>query len=248
MRFPPLKSLLPGSRVRLGFLPLLAVPALLLGAAADRTALTGASRVPYAAKCDPVPTPRALTSVDAVLDSTALMAGLAAISTDVRDEVTLSIRFGGRPTGHVVDVAQPSPMQSSLLDLVLASVRSGGAAIATRVVVLPGPTPVVRLDRSILCAPEARGGGSGSRQPAVVGRVTSSAPGGVPTQPREVRARVRISDSGNVLAVEILQGSGYAEIDRAVRESSLSKKYTPALLDGRPVEVWLTENRVELVR
>jgi hypothetical protein len=51
-----------------------------------------------------------------------------------------------------------------------------------------------------------------------------------------------------VLAVEILQGSGYAEIDRAVRESSHSKQSTPALLDGRPVEVWLTENRVELVR
>lgn len=199
------------------------------------------------AACNPMTMPRALRGVDALVDSAGLVAQLAGVVGDPRLELTVSIRLGADPAGFLVGVEAPTAVQAELLDLVLASLRVVGSRVeAVRLVFLPGPTPVLRLERSVLCAPESSDVGV-VRTPVVVGRVTSTsaAPRSMPS-PRPVRTRIRISAAGLVQAVEIVEGSGVPEIDRSIMDTVRRQRYQPALLDGRPVEVWLTNGRVEL--
>ncbi|MBD8527850.1 energy transducer TonB [Pseudomarimonas arenosa] len=60
-----------------------------------------------------------------------------------------------------------------------------------------------------------------------------------------VLLRVLVSKTGSVLDVQIDQGSGHLELDRAARKQVASRwRFQPALRDGQPVEAWV---RVPLV-
>jgi len=54
--------------------------------------------------------------------------------------------------------------------------------------------------------------------------------------------------NGEVLQVDLGGSTGYADGDRAVRQSLEDQRYEPARLDGRPVQVWFRDKKVELVR
>jgi hypothetical protein len=52
--------------------------------------------------------------------------------------------------------------------------------------------------------------------------------------------------SGAVTAVTILSSSGYPDVDQALVWSIKARHYRPALLDGRPVAVWISDAGIRL--
>lgn len=83
--------------------------------------------------------------------------------------------------------------------------------------------------------------------PAFRVRVALVQPVSVSVEP-SVTPRIKIGVNGEVLQVDLGAGTGYPDGDRSLRQSLESQRYEPALLDGRPVQVWLRGKSVELVR
>ena len=54
----------------------------------------------------------------------------------------------------------------------------------------------------------------------------------------ETLLRVRVTDTGEVDSVEILESSGYAAFDSAAVSGALDMKFRPARRDGKRIEVW----------
>ena len=50
--------------------------------------------------------------------------------------------------------------------------------------------------------------------------------------------RVRVTETGTVDSVEVLETSGYPAFDSAAVRGALQLRYSPARRDGRRVEVW----------
>ncbi|MBL0171009.1 MAG: energy transducer TonB [Gemmatimonadaceae bacterium] len=84
----------------------------------------------------------------------------------------------------------------------------------------------------------------------IIGRVVvSSSAGGPPrSTPTRVTPRLHIDMAGRVVDVDLGSGSGYDEVDRSIQASMRAQRFSPALLDGKPAEVWLSANKAELVR
>lgn len=202
------------------------------------------------ARCQPLSEPAILPNLDALVDSVALLARVLAMDPPPSGEVVVSVWLMKRPTGHVVGDSARTRDGAALLTSVLASLRPAAkqSPAAFRVHLQQGRTPLVRLERSILCKPELID--NGTIDVLVQGRVKESArPPTGPPEPRQVTTRLRVSTSGKVVTVLILAGgSGYPGIDRAIADDARRTRYSPARLDGRPVEVWLSPAGTELVR
>ena len=54
----------------------------------------------------------------------------------------------------------------------------------------------------------------------------------------ETLLRVRVTDTGEVDSVEVLESSGYAAFDSAAVSGALDVKFRPARRDGKRIEVW----------
>jgi len=203
------------------------------------------------AACQPLAQPKRMPPLDALVDSVGLLTGLQAAATDGAEEIVIGVRASDQPRGHLVGATQPADGEV-VLGLVLAALRPAGkdTPAAFRILVRPGKHAVVRLDRSVLCAPELQEG-EGVKLPPIVkeGRVTSTTNPNdrPPEEMRPVTVKLRINTSGAVTEVNLVNGSGFPEFDRLTRETMGRRHYRPALLDGRPVEVWLTGDKTELV-
>ena len=109
--------------------------------------------------------------------------------------------------------------------------------MAFRVHLQVAPNRRVRLERALLCEPQAVEGQN----------VKAVAPSLIPGyQPKRVRTRVLVNPSGAVTAVTILTSSGYPDIDQVLIHSIKARRYRPALLDGRPVAVWISDRGTTL--
>jgi len=100
--------------------------------------------------------------------------------------------------------------------------------------------------RSVLCWPTAIEGQNTS--PVFgTGRMTTFKPSAIPgARPEPIRAKLLVSADGVVTSVTILSGSGYPEIDRDYVTRAKAQRYRPALLDGRPVAVWVEAGTIRL--
>lgn len=202
--------------------------------------------------CAALMQPKHLPSLGIVLDSTALMTRLQALDTTSTGNVIVGVRFSSGPTGHIVERSASAPLSELVMGHVLASLRpaSKGAPPAFRVHVRLGPAPTIALERSVLCRPLTVEHGGGEIRIAY-GRVESAeaAAGVMPSRPRPITITpsLRISATGQVEEVNLGAGTGEHEVDRSIREKLLAWRFHPALLDGRPVAVWVSSKQVGLI-
>lgn len=203
----------------------------------------------YVEDCRPLEKPKDLPRLDAVLDSLALLDRVLGLDTMPPVPVIVSVFLSDKPRAHIVDKSAPTSTEDLVLGHVLASLRpvSKNSPIAVRVHLRLGPARGISLERSVLCAPTALGGLGELKVPFFVGQVRGASPSG-PPEPRSVTARIRVSADGHVLQVNLGSGTGIPNLDQAMREAILKQRYDPALLDGRPAEVWIEGKRIDLVR
>ena len=196
--------------------------------------------------CKPVTEANKLPALATLVDSAALIAGLPAPNEGGPTEVVISVLTGPAPQAHIMDSLSAEP-GTVVKDRVLASLKPGtrSAIPAFRIRVLLGATPAVYVEPSILCDPKPIG--PPGRASFTV--VTPGGPGAPrPPRPRDVNPRIKIGVNGEVLQVDLLGGTGYPEGDRSLRQSLEAQRFSPARLDGRPVQVWFRDRKAELVR
>lgn len=199
--------------------------------------------------CKPLSDAKKLPALTNLLDSAAVVANLTADPSGP-SEVLLSVMTGSTPEVFVMDpVVATTAMGTTVRDRVLSSLEpdARNAIPAFRVRVILGQSLGVSVEPSVLCPP--RGKGPPARVSfQVVG--PAGPPGSTPRppRPRDIIPRIKIGVNGEVLQVDLGGGTGYPDGDRAFRQSLEGQRYEPALLDGRPVQVWLRDKKVELVR
>lgn len=202
-----------------------------------------------ALECRPLATPERLPTVAELIDSTALATRMAGEPVPAATEVQLAVAFPrtpGSPEAWVIDSGDRPDGGSRLAGQVQAALRADGARPGTTLRIHLRTTPPigVRVQRSILCAPVPLDSG-GSAQPAV------HVDGGLrPAPPQRWNAviRQRINADGVVLDARLQPGSGKPELDRLALLPVFARRWRPATLDGRPVEVWFARDRAELAR
>ena len=68
------------------------------------------------------------------------------------------------------------------------------------------------------------------------------------SEPGPSRIRLRIAADGRVVTADLVSSSGLSDLDQQILRTMRDVRYYPAVLDGRPVEVWFERGRAELVR
>ncbi|HEX9565862.1 MAG TPA: hypothetical protein VF981_17920 [Gemmatimonadaceae bacterium] len=211
----------------------------------------GLTRAPQNA-CHPLADPRRFPALDALLDSAALVAGLPAGGPSDPQDLLVSVRLGGTHEAYFVDSLKAHTRGNEIIQHVLATVRKEARVELShfRVRILGGNPAALTLERSILCEPELPPGAS---QRISYSRtvVTRGAAGDRPQPPprlRSVTPRLRIGAAGEVRQVDLGSGTGDLSVDRQMQDSYRRLRYRPALLDGRPIEVWLRGTSVEIAR
>ena len=209
----------------------------------------GAVQSPATPTCRRLDLPRRMPAVADVVDSAALASRLAGATIAGSPEVELGLAFprpSGFPQVWVIDPSATPDAGSRLAGLVQAALRADGAPAGTTLRIHLRVTPPIemRIERSMLCAPVPLDS-EGSAQPAV--QVTS---GSRPAPPQRWTAviRQRIGADGVVLDARLQPGSGKPELDRLALQPVFARRWRPATLDGRPVEVWLLRDRADLAR
>jgi hypothetical protein len=183
------------------------------------------------------------------MDSAGLTSRLVGDPLGGLPEVELGLAFprpSGAPQAWVIDAGAMPDAGARLAELVQAALRADGVPPGTtlRIHLRVVPSIGVQVQRSILCAPVPLDSG-GSAQPAV-----QVAGGSRPAPPQRWSAviRQRIAADGVVLDARLQPGSGKPELDRLALLPVFARRWRPATLDGRPVEVWFAKDRVELAR
>ena len=199
------------------------------------------------AGCKAVTEAKKLPPLATLLDPTGLTTGLPAADSNGAREWVLSVTTGATPRAFVMDsVAAQSPIADSLVKRVIASLKpdARNAVPAFRVRVVTGEAASVYIEPSVLCGPKPQGP---APRPASFTTVTPGR-GSPPPRPRSITPRLKIGVNGEVLQVDLGGGTGYPQGDRALTQSLEGQRFEPALLDGRPVQVWMRGRDVEIVR
>ncbi len=196
--------------------------------------------------CKPLTELKKMPALTSLLDSGGVVANLPAPDSSYPAEIVISVMTGATPRAFVMDsLAAKTAAGTAVTERVVSSLKpeARNAIPAFRVRVVMGQAASVNVEPSVLCAPRAKG------PPPRPSSFTIVAPAGArPPRPQSVIPRIKIGVNGEVLQVDLGSGTGYPEGDRSMRQSLERQLYEPALLDGRPVQVWLREKQVELVR
>ncbi|MFN0180317.1 MAG: energy transducer TonB [Gemmatimonadales bacterium] len=179
--------------------------------------------------------------MDNVVDSAALAASLPA---DAEGVFLFSVAggAGGALSARPIE-DRGSRISDSITALVAAALRANPDVVgpAVRLRVTAGPQFAFAIEKSVLCPPTAPPSTTVSRI-----SITTTAP--PPDRVRSPKYRLRISVDGAVVETELRSSSGVPELDREVMSDVSRFRFEPALLDGKPVEVWLEGGRVEIIR
>lgn len=208
-------------------------------AGVNRPALLLTDKPPPREGCRIVHEPSPLPSLGEVADSAALAAAVSSFAQrhPLRDgsmRALYSLQFDA--SGRVnqlaaIDYWLPQGQAETFAALVRQHLRrQAGGPFSIRLRIEPTAAPMFRMGRSELCPPEART------------RFKLTAPAAFPLdRPQPVRVRVLVDAKGRVRGTNVVSSSGSAELDRWVMESLQRHEFTPALLDGVPVEMEYTE-------
>ena len=197
--------------------------------------------------CNLLTESKKLPALTTLLDSAAVVANLPPPDAAGPAEVLVSVMTGATPRAHVMDSVAAAATGTTVMERVLASLKPGArtAIPAFRVRVVLAQPASVYVEPSLLCDPRPMGPPARQASFTVISPSRSGSP---PPRPRAVTPRIKIGVNGEVLQVDLGGGTGYPEGDRSIRQALEGQRYEPARLDGRPVQVWLREKRVELVR
>ena len=211
---------------------------LLVSGCAQGTSLNRAETLlsaspPPSEGCSILWTPGTLPSVGELTDSAALHAAVSgfAASHQVSDPstyvlFTVGIEHGGIVERlNVVEWLMPEGTVRELQEIVrrhLRAQRSGNWSV--RLLVHAGAHPRFRVGRSERCLPRSR-----SRF-----EVLTPAFNG-PIRPNPLRLNIQVDASGAMLGTQLMQGSGFEELDRWVLSSIGQHKFAPGTIDGVPV-------------
>jgi hypothetical protein len=202
-----------------------------------------------APECRSLDTPKRLPAVAELIDYATLASRLAAAPLDRSPGIQLGVAFpdpAGPPQAWVIDSGVNPDVYPRLAGLVQAALRADGAPPGTTLRIQVRATDPVGMEiqRSMLCSPVPLDAISPT-QPAVQ-VVSGGRP--VPDQRWKAVIRQRIGADGVVLEARLQPGSGKPELDRLALLPVYARRWRPATLDGRPVEVWLVKDRVDLAR
>jgi TonB family protein len=198
--------------------------------------------------CRPLAEPKRLPEPALVLDTAGLFARLETVAPISPGDVAVSMLWSDHPEGYLLGELPRPPWHNIVLEHLLASVRPPPQheSLAVQVHMQVRPSRTVRLARAILCAPQAVEDLNVSPASGA-GRGKTVAPSSTPgVHPHRVRTKMLVSASGAVTAVTILSSSGYPDVDQALVWSMKARRYRPALLDGRPVAVWISDAGIRL--
>lgn len=200
-----------------------------------------------APSCQPLETPKEVPSLASLLDSVALMGRIADSRVSDPPELRIAVAFprSGPPRTWLIEAGPAPEISAWLSGLVHGMLRAGGGPPGTNVRLhLRIAAPIaIRVERSMLCAPVPLGA-----NPELPDFQLKEGNGSAPPKTWKGVIRQRIGTDGQVLEAKLVPGSGQAVIDRVALEPVYGRKWKPATLDGRPVAVWFTGGRVELVR
>lgn len=199
--------------------------------------------------CKTLEESKPIPAVDVLFDSAALANALPAADTSGPREMVFTLITGARPLVSNMDSTVMHPVNDAAIQALETSSRPGSRSFApafrVRVVLDQVAHPAsLTIEKSVLCGPEMIG------TPAPIRTVTRITPAGSgpPPQPRPVTARLRIGRNGQVMRVELGAGSGDRELDQALKDGMMRNRFKPALLDGRPIEVWTGNGKLEIAR
>ena len=203
--------------------------------------LPGQESRPGNRRCAPLTVPKKLPSADTIVDSAALAASLPA---DGEGVFLFSVGGGpGRSRAARPIEDQGARISDTMTALVAAALRANPDAVgdAIRLRITTGPQPAFSIEKSVLCPPTAP-------PSTAVGRISTTTTTRLPDRVRSPKFRLRISVEGAVVETLLRSSSGVPELDRELMAVVSRNRFQPALLDGMPVEVWLDDGRVEIVR
>lgn len=198
-----------------------------------------------APECRPLADPKRLPSLGSLVDSAGFVAALPP-SIDTAG-IQLGLAFPSAGGSIAVFVIEPSDSASQALArrveaLVVPHGVPGGTTIRIRI----RSATDIRVERSILCPPVPVDSAVPKRLTMAMGRVSSQEELALLKWTPVIRMRIGID--GRVVDARLQPGSGRRDIDQQALEPVYQRRWRPATLDGRPVEVWFANDRVELVR
>jgi TonB family protein len=190
--------------------------------------------------------PRMLPSADALVDSAALAARLAALWREggaPRGHVLLAMRFdpeGLNVRRDVLEHRLTPGMADSVQALVFALRRAAAPAErewGVRLRVDLGEQPVFRVGRSETCAAALMDHGDDVlvRSYSNWGDVRDSGPPPAPTDAGMVWVRVALDPAGRVTGMNLERGVLRGPIDRRLMQYVMQMAFSPATVDGYPV-------------
>jgi len=201
-------------------------------------------------RCKPLTEAKKLPALAMLLDSGGVVTNLPAPDSSGPAEVLMSVTTGATPRAFVMDsLAAKTSAAKAVLERVLSSLKpdARNAIPAFRVRVVLGQPASVYIEPSVLCGPRAKGPPARASF-TITGPAGPPGSGARPPRPQPVNPRIKIGINGEVLQVDLDGGTGYPDGDRSIRQAHEGQRYEPALLDGRPVQVWLRGKDVEIVR
>jgi TonB family protein len=127
-----------------------------------------------------------------------------------------------------IDYWLPQGREPELTAVVRAAIRAQrpGNPWSLRLRVEPASEPLIRVGRSEVCQPR-----STTRFELTHPALAQGKP------PEPMRVRVLVGTQGRIRGIDVLRGSGDAELDRWVESTLLSRTFLPGLVDGVAVEM-----------
>lgn len=207
------------------------------------------SDAPFSRTCSQLDQPKILPAVDQLVDSAAVISALTRLQTGgFHGDAIFSLVFRRSELDsiHILQTTLNAPASDSVPPMLHAAMRRAARleAPSIRLHVTVDTAPRLTLERSELCSP-----GPVPGEGATTVGVRFSVPSGSPSPyPGIAEFRLRITPDGRVASATITSSSGVPEMDAASVRAIRHNRFMPALLDGRPVEVWLERGRTELVK
>jgi TonB family protein len=198
-----------------------------------------------AASCATGAGPSQPISLGAVLDSLRLAESLSALQGRFGGESVggrLMIAYNDSPkdtliTGHIIESALPAPLadsvEATLRSALTETDRSWPQGPITFLLTL-GDSISMTARRSVTTAPQLS---NASELQYEMGRLAER----VLTQgSRRVELWLRLATDGRVDQAEIRRGTGVVPIDSGMVSIFRRAQFSPALLEGKPVQVWVS--------
>ena len=195
-------------------------------------------------ECAPTTIPATLPPPHEIIDSAAAISELRAANR-LADHMLFSLVFTGDDSMPEVSPLEGGDVEAALVLLrsVWPEKPSGMWALRVAIAGDSGSRSAsLALERSIYCPPVPE------RTSSLPRRIRFEArPGDHRPAPGTARVTIKfeswIDEAGNVTSVRVTQSSGFAELDNQLAQDWQTRKFKPALIDGRPIKALYRTDR-----